>query len=120
MNVGNVYARHLSDAQRTSDGFNDGSNQARVDVNFNPACDPQGVHTSDNQHSTSYCTGWSSGYVSTWNSLHPNNVQQMTQTQLQTETQMQSQRSTCIAIICNNRQSGSQDQSANQGQMNQP
>jgi hypothetical protein len=70
----NVYASE-SDAKRSSDGFNDGSQAAQSDKQsgnqFNPACDPNGLHTSDGQHTTLYCNGWAQGYTSTWNS---NNV----------------------------------------------
>jgi hypothetical protein len=44
-----------SDSKRASDGFNDGSNAARSDTSFNPACDPTGAHTSDGQHTSTYC-----------------------------------------------------------------
>lgn len=59
-----------SDSKRASDGFNDGSNAARRDTSFNPACDPQGLHTSDGQHTSTYCNAWTSGYTSTWNSQY--------------------------------------------------
>jgi hypothetical protein len=58
----NVYTRNLSNSQRYHDGFNDGSQAAllaRQNGNqFNPACDPTGIHTSDGQHTTIYCAGW--------------------------------------------------------------
>jgi hypothetical protein len=67
----NVYARSLSNSQRYNDGFNDGSQAAISDRNngnqFNPACDPTGAHTSDGQHTVTYCTGWANGYTSAWN-----------------------------------------------------
>jgi hypothetical protein len=66
-----VYAKHLSDSQRYNDGFNDGSQAAQTDKqngnSFNSACDPQGLHTSDGQHTTLYCNGWADGYNSAWN-----------------------------------------------------
>lgn len=66
-----AYARHLSDSQRYNDGLNDGSQAAISDSQngnpFNPACDPTGAHTSDGQHTTTYCSGWSNGYTSAWN-----------------------------------------------------
>jgi hypothetical protein len=67
----NLFAKHLSDTQRYNDGFNDGSQAALQDRQngntFNPACDPQGLHTSDGQHTTFYCNGWAAGYNSAWN-----------------------------------------------------
>ena len=42
----------------------------RSDTSFNPACDPQGPHTSDGQHTSTYCNAWTSGYTSTWNSQY--------------------------------------------------
>ena len=75
-----------SDSKRASDGFNDGSNAARTDVTFDPACDPTGAHTSDGQHTSTYCNAWSNGYISTWNSLHG----QTDQTQTQQQDQRQS------------------------------
>jgi hypothetical protein len=113
--VPNVYANE-SNAKRSSDGFNDGSNAARTDVTFNPACDPNSLHTSDGQHTATYCNAWTQGYTTTWNNLHPDQIQQ-TQTQTQQQSQKQNQRNICIAIICRNTQSGSQgqDQQSNQG-----
>jgi hypothetical protein len=64
-----AYARE-SDTKRASDGFNDGSNAARTDISFNPACDPLGLHTSDGQHTTIYCNAWVQGYTQTWNQLY--------------------------------------------------
>lgn len=103
-----------SNSKRANDGFNDGSNQARQDTSFNPACDPQGLHTSDGSHTSTYCNAWTDGYTSTWNSLHPDQ-QTTTQTQTQQQQQKQNQRNTCIAIVCGNTQSGSQGQQGNQG-----
>ena len=52
MMVTPAYAKHLSDNQRYSDGFNDGTQAAINDRQngnqFNPACDPTGAHTMDN------------------------------------------------------------------------
>jgi hypothetical protein len=63
-----------SDSKRARDGFTDGSNAARDDVqngnSFNPVCDPNGIHTSDGQHTTIYCNAWNEGYTSTWNQLY--------------------------------------------------
>jgi hypothetical protein len=28
---------------------------------------PQGIHTSDEEHTTEYCNGWNNGYISAWN-----------------------------------------------------
>jgi hypothetical protein len=101
-----------SNSKRFNDGVTDGTAAANIAVSFNPACDPSGAHTSDGQHSTQYCTGWSQGYTSTWNSLHPSDIQQTTQTQHQTQTQTQ-RSNTCIALSCKFSQSGSQGE--NQG-----
>ena len=53
-------AKHLSDNQRYTDGYNDGTHAASTDREdgnrFNPACDPTGVHTTDGQHTTTYCS----------------------------------------------------------------
>jgi hypothetical protein len=106
-------ASNESNSQRSHDGFNDGTNAARTDVTFNPACDPQGLHTSDGQHSSTYCNAWSNGYTTTWNSIH-----QTDQTQTQTLQSKQTQSGTCIALVCKQIQSGTQG--ANQGQSSQP
>ena len=66
--IPNVFAE--SNSKRADDGFNDGSNAARTDTTFNPACDPLGQPTSDGQHTTIYCNAWSQGYTQTWNQLH--------------------------------------------------
>jgi len=67
----NVYARHLSDAQRYSDGFANGGQAAATDrqqgIPFNTVCDPTGNYTSGGGHTTTYCTGWVNGYTATWN-----------------------------------------------------
>jgi hypothetical protein len=111
--VPHVYAE--SDSKRASDGFNDGSNAARSDTSFNPACDPTGAHTSDGQHTSTYCNAWTSGYTSTWNNLHSVD-QGQTQTQGQLQQQKQGQSGVCIALTCNQIQGGSQGQG--QGQAN--
>ena len=103
------HANAESDSKRASDGFNDGSNAARSDTSFNPACDPTGAHTSDGQHTSTYCNAWTSGYISTWNSQHSSTDQTQTQGQQQT----QNQRGTCIALTCNQIQGGSQGQAQN-------
>ena len=105
-----VYAE--SSSQRSSDGFNDGSNAARGDTSFNPACDPNGLHTSDGQHTSTYCNAWTSGYTSTWNSVHSVSQEQ---TQGQLQQQKQSQSGTCIALTCNQIQGGSKGQAQAQG-----
>ncbi|NAL78186.1 hypothetical protein [Nitrososphaera sp. AFS] len=115
-----AYARHLSDNQRYSDGFNDGTQAARTDRqnrnSFNPACDPTGAHTSDGQHTTIYCTGWSNGYTSAWNRNNSQIEQSSTQNQRQDQRQNQAVH-TCIALKCEIIQGGSQgqDQQSNQG-----
>jgi len=68
INVSNVYAE--SNAKRYNDGYSNGSEAAARDSTYNVACDPTGAHTSDGQHSTTYCTGWAIGYVATWNANH--------------------------------------------------
>jgi hypothetical protein len=108
--IPNVHAE--SDSKRANDGFNDGSNAARSDTSFNPACDPTGAHTSDGQHTSTYCNAWTSGYTSTWNSQHTNTPD--TFNQRQDQSQKQSQSGTCIALVCKQTQSGSQG--ADQGQ----
>jgi hypothetical protein len=108
--VPHVYAE--SDSKRASDGFNDGSSAARSDISFNPACDPTGAHTSDGQHTSTYCNAWTSGYTSTWNSQHTNTPD--TFIQRQDQSQKQSQSGICIALVCKQTQSGSQG--ADQGQ----
>ena len=110
-----VYAE--SDSQRARDGFNDGSNAARTDVTFNPACDPTRAYTSDGQHSTIYCNSWNQGYTATWDSLHGNGQTDQTQTHAQYQQQRQNQHGNCIAVTCNIIQGGSQgqDQENNQG-----
>jgi hypothetical protein len=115
----NAYARHLSDTQRYNDGVQDGTQAASTDRQngnqFNPACDPTGTHTSDGQHTTIYCSGWSVGYTSVWNG---NNSGGQTTTQNQQQDQRQSQTvHTCIALKCEIIQRGSQgqDQESNQG-----
>ena len=69
--IPNVYAE--SNSKRASDGFNDGSQAALSDKqngnSFNPACDPTGAHTSDGQHTTTYCNAWTNGYTSAWNDV---------------------------------------------------
>jgi hypothetical protein len=109
MMVTPAYAKHLSDNQRYNDGFNDGSNAARADrengSQFNPACDPTGAHTSDGQHTTIYCSGWSDGYTSAWGGP---TEQTLTQSQRQSQTVH-----TCIALRCDIIQG--QDQQSNQG-----
>jgi hypothetical protein len=56
-------------------GFNNGSQAAMADMqngaSFNPACDPTGAHAIGGQHPTPFCTGWTGGYISAWNSKHP-------------------------------------------------
>lgn len=115
-----AYARHLSDNKRYSDGFNDGTQAALTDRQngnqFNPACDPTGAHTSDGQHTTIYCSGWSNGYTSAWNGNNTPIEQSSTQNQRQDQRQNQAVH-TCIAIRCEIIQGGSQgqDQQSNQG-----
>ena len=109
--VPHVYAE--SDSKRASDGFKDGSNAARSDTSFNPACDPQGLHTSDGQHTSTYCNAWTRGYTSTWSSQHTYTPTD-TFNQRQDQSQEQSQSGTCIALVCKQTQSGSQG--ADQGQ----
>jgi hypothetical protein len=63
-----VYARNLSANQRYNDGFNDGYQAGLSDRQsgnqYNYSCDPQGLHTSDGQHTIFYCNGWAAGYRS--------------------------------------------------------
>lgn len=93
-----VYAE--SDSKRAHDGYNDGSNAASQDTNFNPACDPTGAHTSHGQHTSIHCNSWSDGYITTWNRIHPNQVSQ-SQNQEQEQNQRQNQAvHTCIALKC--------------------
>ncbi len=66
---------HKNKTQLSAARTDDGSNAARTDITFNPACDPNSLHTSDGQHTAFYCNGCSDGYVTTWNNLHPNNIQ---------------------------------------------
>jgi hypothetical protein len=51
-------------------GINNGTQTALGDTQnrrlFNPSCDPTGVHASGGQHPTSFCIGWTSGYISEW------------------------------------------------------
>jgi hypothetical protein len=59
---------------RYINGSNDGSQTAISNIQaampFNPACDPTASHTSDRLHTTHYCNGWTTGYISTWNAKH--------------------------------------------------
>lgn len=113
-------AKHLSDGQRFHDGVNDGTRAAIQDKQngnqFNPACDPNGEHTSDGQHTTIYCSGWAQGYTSAWNGNNSPIYQSSTQNQQQDQKQNQAVHN-CIAIKCEIIQSGSQgqDQQSNQG-----
>jgi hypothetical protein len=114
-----VYARHLSNNQRYNDGLKDGTNAAIMDRQngnqFNPACDPTGAHTSDGQHTTIYCSGWSDGYTSVWSSGGQTAIQNQQQDQRQSQTVH-----TCIALKCEIIQRGGQgqDQQSNQGSTN--
>jgi hypothetical protein len=118
--IPNAFAKHLSDNQRYSDGFNDGSNAATTDREngnpYNPACDPSGAHTSDGQHTTIYCSGWAQGYTSAWYGNNSPTYQSSTQNQRQDQKQNQAVH-TCIALKCEIMQSGSQgqDQQSNEG-----
>jgi hypothetical protein len=105
-----------SNTKRYSDGYTDGGHQAATDSTYNVACDPSGAHTSDGQHTTTYCSGWANGYTATWNSLHGQAGQLSTQTQQQDQKQTQAVH-TCIALKCEIIQSGNQgqDQGSNQG-----
>jgi hypothetical protein len=115
-----AYARHLSDSQRYNDGFNDGSQAGITDRQngnqYNPACDPSGEHTSDGQHTKTYCSGWADGYTSGWNGNNSPIYQTSTQNQRQDQKQSQNVH-TCIALKCEIIQGGSQgqDQQSNQG-----
>lgn len=110
-------ASNESNSQRSHDGFNEGSQAARQDISFNPACDPGGKFTNDGQHTSTYCNAWSDGYTSTWNSIHQTD---QTQIQQQKEQQKQAQSGLCIALTCNQIQEGNQgqSQSSNQGTSN--
>jgi hypothetical protein len=67
----NVYARNLTDTQRYNDGYSNGSDAAARDSTYNVACDPTGAYTSGGGHTTTYCNGWTNGYIATWNTNHP-------------------------------------------------
>ena len=82
----NVYARHLSDTQRYSDGYSNGSDAAARDSNYNVACDPTGAYTSGGGHTTTYCNGWTNGYIATWNTNHPGSSSSNTYTPPDTYT----------------------------------
>src|SRR5437899_6944837 len=70
----NVYAaKHLSNAQRYSDGYANGGQQASTDIQnhqpFNLTCDPTSRYTTGGGHTGIYCNGWTNGYTATWNNL---------------------------------------------------
>ena len=70
----NVYAaKHLSNAQRYSDGYANGGQQASTDFQnhkpFNLTCDPASHYTTGGGHTGIYCSGWTNGYTATWNNL---------------------------------------------------
>lgn len=60
-----------SNEQRYAAGINDGGQTALSDLgngsSFNPACDPTRRYSSDALHTTTYCNGWTKGYISAWN-----------------------------------------------------
>jgi Bacterial Ig domain len=64
--LSNVFAKQLIDCSSYHDGFKDGTQQGETDLqdgsSFNPACNPNGLHTSDGPRTTVYCKGWSDGY----------------------------------------------------------
>jgi len=66
---------------RYINGSNDGSQAAISNIQaatpFNPACDPTAAHTSDGLHTTHYCNGWTTGYISTWNAKHVSSRNQL-------------------------------------------
>lgn len=67
--LSNVFAKQLIDCSYDN-GFRDGTQQGETDLqdgsSFNPACDPNGLHTSDGPRTTLYCKGWTDGYTSTY------------------------------------------------------
>src|SRR6266487_4558383 len=70
----NLYAaKHLSNAQRYSDGYANGGQQASTDFQnhkpFNLTCDPTNHYTTGGGHTGIYCNGWTNGYTATWNNL---------------------------------------------------
>ncbi|MDQ6863187.1 MAG: hypothetical protein M3044_05130 [Thermoproteota archaeon] len=70
----NVYAaKHLSNAQRYSDGYANGGQQASTDFQnhkpFNLTCDPTSHYTTGGGHTGIYCSGWTNGYTATWHDL---------------------------------------------------
>ncbi len=70
----NVYAaKHLSNAQRYSDGYANGGQQASTDFQnhkpFNLTCDPTSHYTTGGGHTSIYCNGWTNGYTASWNNL---------------------------------------------------
>jgi hypothetical protein len=70
----NVYAvKHLSNAQRYSDGYANGGKQASTDFQnhqpFNLTCDPTNHYTTGGGHTGLYCNGWTNGYTASWNNL---------------------------------------------------
>ena len=66
-------AKHLSNAQRYSDGYANGGQQASTDFQyhkpFNLTCDPASLYTTGGGHTGIYCSGWTNGYTATWNNL---------------------------------------------------
>ena len=70
----NLYAaKHLSNAQRYSDGYANGGQQASTDIQnhqpFNQTCDPTNHYTTGGGHTGIYCNGWTNGYTAAWNNL---------------------------------------------------
>src|SRR5947209_10817183 len=70
----NLYAaKHLSNAQRYSDGYANGGKQASTDFQnhqpFNLTCDPTNHYTTGGGHTGIYCNGWTNGYTATWKNL---------------------------------------------------
>ena len=56
-------------------GFNNGTQTALADMQngklFNPSCDPTGAHAKGGQNPTSFCNGWTGGYILAWKNKHP-------------------------------------------------
>jgi hypothetical protein len=71
----NVYATHLSDAQRYDDGYSNGSDAAATDLqngrSFNATFDPNSVSTCSGGNATTYCNGRTRGNIATYNGGSP-------------------------------------------------
>jgi hypothetical protein len=68
--IPNVYASESND-KRYSDGYSNGSDAAARATVYDVTCDPNNQFTSGGGHTTTYCNGWTNGYIATWNTNHP-------------------------------------------------